>query len=103
VVPYVVYQPFKFLFFYFLASWFEICFELRHFSVFMKVHATMYHVGSWLPVLICIFANFLPKVRKPRAASQAAKTGDKTQDAKSPQTKKQEDDLTTESTLDQKK
>ena len=90
-VPFVIYQPFKWLFFYFCASWIEICFELRYFSVFYKVHATMYHVGTWLPILICIVFSFLPKVRRPRKTAENSKNvemtslnkGNAAQDAKS--------------------
>ena len=73
-VPFVVYHPFKWFFFYYLACWYEICFELRYFSVFMRVHGTMYHVGTWLPPLIMVIASFLPKVRRPRTPTATTKT-----------------------------
>ena len=69
-VPFVIYHPLKWLFFYFCASWIEICFELRYISVFWKVHATMYHVGTWLPILIIIVFSQLPKVRRPRSKNE---------------------------------
>lgn len=77
-VPFVIYHPFKWFFFYYLACYYEICFELRYFSVFTAVHATMYHVGTWLPWLIMIVASFLPKVRRPRAAADKVKTQEAT-------------------------
>ena len=66
MVPFYVYHPFKFLFMYYLACYYEICFETRYISKFSKIHGTMYHIGTWLPPLICIIAMILPKARRPR-------------------------------------
>ena len=66
-VPFYVYHPFKFFFFFYFSSYYEICFELRWFSVFWKVHGDMYYLGAWLPPLIVIIGSFLPKVKKPRS------------------------------------
>ena len=78
IVPFAVYHPFKFAFFYYMSSYYEICFEMRYLSVFTRIHGTMYHLGTWLPPLIILIALFLPKVRRPRKDATTIKSKEET-------------------------
>ena len=71
-VPFFVYHPVRWLFIYFIACYYVICFELRHFSVFLELHAKFYHVGTWLIPLLCLAVTFMPKVKRQRPQSSTS-------------------------------
>lgn len=67
-LPFYVYHLPRWIFFWFLACYYEICFELRHIKAFGQVHAEFYHVGAWLTPLLCVLVYLMPKVKRARSS-----------------------------------
>ena len=96
-VPFAVYHPVKWFFFYFTASYFEICFQLRVVSKIIVVHSNLYYLGTWMIPLMCLIATFMPKVRRAKKTQEGAKTdGEVKSSAQTEAGVKKEEGTTTE-------